>query len=121
MSDVIVFDKSQLMTMACEDEELAGQIAGIFLNDTPKQLASLQEALQNKETKVAERIAHSIKGSSATVGGMELREAAFNCEQLRRDGKLEEVGALYPDLLNRFEKLKTVLNDNGFVAMEVDI
>ena len=43
MSDT--FDRGRLLTACGGDAELAGQVVGVFLSDTPKQLNNLEVAL----------------------------------------------------------------------------
>lgn len=118
MNDKVVFDKKQLLTMSGDDEELAAQVAGIFLNDMPKQLARLRQAMDAKDIKSAERTAHSIKGASATVGGEALREAALRCERLGHEGKLDELAPLFMELCACYGELKMALVAEGYVGMD---
>ncbi len=116
----MIFNKEQLLTMSANDEELASQVAGVFLFDTPRQLATLKEAITSGQTKEAERTVHSIKGASATVGGEVLREIAFQGEQLAREGKLNELSAMIPELDAQFAVLKAALEDAGYEEMNMD-
>lgn len=116
----VIFNKDQLLTMSADDEELAAQVAGVFLFDIPRQLTTLKEAITSGETKVAERTVHSIKGASATVGGEALREIAFTGEQLARDGKLDELSVIVPEINTQFRLLKAALEDAGYEEMNMD-
>lgn len=112
MSDT--FDSGKLLTACGGDAELAGQVVGVFLSDTPKQLKNLEVALAGADAKTAERVAHSIKGAAATVGGENLRALAFECEQLGRDAKLTEVTALLPALREKYDLLRVELEKAGY-------
>lgn len=107
--------------MSGDDEELASQVAGIFLNDIPKQIASLKEALATGDAKTAERTAHSIKGASATVGAEQLREVSFRGEQFGRDGRLDELSALVGEIETQFFLLEKELLAAGYESMDMDI
>lgn len=116
MADKAVFDMDVLLQSTCDDHDLARQIVGVFLNDIPVQLKDLNTALATGDVKSAERVAHSIKGAAATVGGEMLRECAMECEDLAREGDLDAVGTRTDDLNGRYESLKTALLDAGFTA-----
>ncbi len=116
----MIFDKKQLLTMSADDEELASQVAGVFLYDIPRQITTLKEAITSGETKQAERTVHSIKGASATVGGEALREIALKGEILARDGKLDELSVIVPEIDAQFRLLKEALEDAGYEEMNMD-
>lgn len=109
-----IFIQEQLLRNCGGDAELAAQVATVFLADTPKQLAKLDEALAARDAKTAERVAHTIKSSAATVGGAELRESAWQCEQLGREAKLEQLQAKAPDLRDQFQRLEDALKKAGY-------
>lgn len=115
MADDKIFDMQQLLDSTCDDKELAVQVVGVFLCDIPMQLKELDKALSGNDAKTAERVAHSIKGAAATVGGEPLRAISYECEQLGRDAKLEELQTLVPELKARYEALRDVLLAEGFV------
>ncbi|MCD8139274.1 MAG: Hpt domain-containing protein [Planctomycetaceae bacterium] len=116
MPDNSVFDMNQLLESTCDDRELAAQVVGVFLNDIPKQLADLDAAIAAADVKTAERVAHSIKGAAATVGGESLRATALDCEQLAREGDLDGVQSHIPDLKSHYDLLKNALLEAGFIA-----
>ena len=116
VADKSVFDMEKLLDSTCDDKELVAQVAGVFLADIPVQLVDLEKALATGDAKTAERVAHSIKGASATVGGESLRDIAFDCEQLGRDGRLDELHDKLADLRARYEELSQALRDEGFVS-----
>ncbi len=107
---------NQLLESTCDDRELAAQVVGVFLNDIPKQLTDLDAAIASNDLKTAERVAHSIKGASATVGGEMLRFTALDCETTARDGDIDAVRSYIPELKKRYELLKNALLEAGFVA-----
>jgi HPt (histidine-containing phosphotransfer) domain-containing protein len=116
MDDVPVFDRRSLLNATCDDRELAGQVVEVFLADIPKQMASLDAALADGDAGIAERVAHSIKGASATVGGERLRAVAFECETLGREGRLAEVLRRVPALRDAYAELEAALKEEGFAG-----
>lgn len=116
MEDNPVFDKRILLASTCDDKELAEQVVEVFLTDIPVQLKDLDQALTDGDAKTAERISHSIKGASATVGGERLRELAFECEQLGREGNLDILRGKTAVLGRQFTMLCEALREEGFAV-----
>lgn len=114
MEDKSVFDMDALMRSTCDDKELAGQVIGVFLSDIPEQLDNLRDALTAGDAATAERVAHSIKGASATVGGERLRAIAFDCEMLGKKGDLDVLRGMMEQLREEYDVLRRVLRGNGF-------
>lgn len=114
MDDTLIFDMEQLLNSTCDDKELAGQVVEVFLADIPVQLDDLDKALAAGDAKTAERVAHSIKGASATVGGELLRGVAFECEQYGREARLDELKAKMPLLKEQYQALCCALIAAGF-------
>lgn len=65
------------------------ELAEIFVSDTPKRLAELDQTLASGDAVAFVRAAHSIKGSSSNLGALALREAA---EHLEHQAKKEGLG-----------------------------
>lgn len=109
MSDSRVFRPARLLESTDGDRKLAAQVIAIFLDDTPKQLRDLEAAVAAGGAAECERIAHSIKGSAATLGGEQFRAAAFVCETLGREGRLDDLRETLPLLRVAYGELETAL------------
>ena len=83
-SSPLIFDRAGMMDRMMGDEDLARTVAAGFLEDIPRQIASLKGCLESGDTQGTERQAHSIKGASANVGGQALRCVAFEMRKLRK-------------------------------------
>ena len=116
MADKTIFDMDLLLQSTCDDFELAGEVVGVFLTDIPVQLADLDKALIKGDAGTAERVAHSIKGAAATVGGETFRAIGLECEQAGREGRLEDLRLKLPELKSQYQILKAALLDAGFTA-----
>jgi CheY-like chemotaxis protein/HPt (histidine-containing phosphotransfer) domain-containing protein len=106
-----VFDRAGLMARLMDDEDLAGKVAGGFLEDIPRQIEVLKGSLKAGDAPRTERQAHSIKGASANVGGERLRAVAFEMEKAGKTGDLEAVTARLPELETQFDRLKEAMNE----------
>ena len=115
MADKNIFDMDQLLRSTCDDRELAEQVVGVFLADIPLQLSALQKALDDNDGKTAERVAHSIKGASATVGGEALRLVALESELLGKNGDLVSMRLKIDAVRAQYALLESELRAAGFV------
>ena len=99
------------MARLMDDEELARSVVKGFLEDIPKQIATLKGCLATGDVPRAERQAHSIKGASSNVGGAALRAVAFEMEKAGKDGDLAAVAARLPELEAQFARLKESMGE----------
>ena len=74
-------------------DEFLREIMGIFLADTPRRIIELEQSLAAGDTSRFSRAAHSIKGSSASLGAAALRAVA---EQLERHSHQDGLGGVAP-------------------------
>lgn len=73
------------------DVDLLREIAGLFIEDYPRVVNQLDEAIARGDAQTLERTAHGLKGSVATFGAHDAMEAARTLESLGRAHKFEEV------------------------------
>lgn len=79
--ETVIFDRRSFLENIVDDVEIARKIIDIFLRNTPKQLLALKEAIDKNEIDEIMIRAHSIKGSSISVGGVALSNIAAKLEQ----------------------------------------
>jgi PAS domain S-box-containing protein len=91
------------------DEELLGEVAGLFLDMYPRQMNDIRAAAANGDTTMLERTSHSLKGAAASFGGKEAAACALRLEQMGREGSLHDAGAAIADLDTALERLAAVL------------
>jgi HPt (histidine-containing phosphotransfer) domain-containing protein len=104
-----VWDKAAMISRLMDDEDLARTIALGFLDDIPRQLEALSDALGSGDIAASERLAHTIKGAAANVGGEVLRAAAAALEQAAAAGNLKETSACLPRMAAAFDRLASVM------------
>jgi CheY-like chemotaxis protein/HPt (histidine-containing phosphotransfer) domain-containing protein len=104
--DDALFGKEDLLERLSGNEGLAQRVVGRFLQDTPHQLALLAKAISDCDTGTVHLAAHSVKGSAASVGGLQLREVAWKLEQLGRDGDLAPASAILQELAESFARTR---------------
>ena len=90
-----VFDQEALVERLMGDVELASEIISDFLEDAPRQIAALHDALEGADAPLVRRQAHTLKGASANIGAVALQQAAYEMEVAGEEGDLEKAhGAL---------------------------
>ncbi|HZP61566.1 MAG TPA: Hpt domain-containing protein [Opitutaceae bacterium] len=87
------------------------EVAGIFLEDTPKRLGELEQSLAAGDAPTFIRAAHSIKGASANLGAALLRAAAEQLEHRAKKEGLANVSALVAEVKTQFDRARTALNE----------
>jgi len=91
------------------DPELLMDLIQMFLDDGPAKIAALTQGLAAGDFDMAERAAHSLKGSSGNLGAKLLQ---FVCEDMQlatRYHKLEDSRKLTPLLNQRFTEAEAAL------------
>jgi two-component system sensor histidine kinase/response regulator len=86
-----VFDRDVALSRVGGDAELLKEIAVLFLDDYPKSLTELHEAVETRDARRIERTAHGLKGSVSNFGARPAVDAALQLETMGRAQKLVEV------------------------------
>jgi HPt (histidine-containing phosphotransfer) domain-containing protein len=84
-------------------DTLVGKMVELYLKNAPERLADVRDGLAEGDARRAERGAHSLKSSSANLGGERLRRLCQLVEDAAEHGDLERVRALLPHLETAFE------------------
>jgi CheY-like chemotaxis protein/HPt (histidine-containing phosphotransfer) domain-containing protein len=106
---VPVFDRKGYMERLLDDIELAHSIMEEFLKDIPSQIRTLETLLESGDRNGVERQAHTIKGTSANVGGEQLRAVAAAMEKAAKAGDLHSVKAQIPEMETQFARLREAM------------
>jgi len=86
------------------NEDMAQRILRGFVDDMPRQLALLAQAVDNRDA-----AAHSIKGAAANVGGTEIQEIAGKLERTGTAGDLAAAAAALPELAASFDRARPAM------------
>jgi HPt (histidine-containing phosphotransfer) domain-containing protein len=81
----------------------------IYLDDSPARIAEIEQSLAKSDAQQLTRAAHSLKGSSANFGAIELRAMCEKIEGLGRQGGLAEVPDYLRALKDEYARVKTAL------------
>jgi len=105
-------DVQCLREAAGGDDDSTQELARLYLKKTSEGIEKLGEAIRAGAVAEAERIAHSLAGSSATCGMVFLAPVLRALEGLSREGRLAEVETLLGDLEREFGKVRGFLQAN---------
>jgi len=83
-----VLDRKEALQRVGGDEMLLKELARLFLDTYPKQLAELRSALASRDAAALRCAAHGLKGAAGTLGGKDAFAAAMQVESLARAGDL---------------------------------
>ncbi|MBV8266129.1 MAG: response regulator [Planctomycetaceae bacterium] len=80
------------------EEELLREIAQVFLEDHPRLMATLREAVAACDPELLRRAAHTLKGAVANFAAHEAVAVAHRLEAMGRDGSASEAGPVLSEL-----------------------
>jgi HPt (histidine-containing phosphotransfer) domain-containing protein len=89
------------------EPDLVVELIDLFLADAPLRVAIMSEAMANSDARLLGRAAHALKGSSSTLGAIQVAESCAELEQLTRDGSLHHVAPVLDRLDQELASLRT--------------
>jgi HPt (histidine-containing phosphotransfer) domain-containing protein len=91
------------------DVEFMVELMNTFLEDAPRMLTDMDQALQSGDATVLRRSAHSLKSNSAEFGAMDLSELCRELEALSKDGSIAGAEELVGRIKAEFSDVKAAL------------
>jgi len=110
-----IFDSEAFLKRLMGDRQLARKIIKGFLDDVPRQLNSLRKRLDESDETGVSLQAHTLKGSAANVSAVGLGAIAQQMERAAAVGRLDRFGKLLPRAVEEFERLKSTLENTGWL------
>lgn len=114
-SELARLDTAPALANLAGDRELYAQVAEVFFEDMPSQLAGLEGAVTGRDFPTAQRAAHTIKGMAATIGAERLRLIAYGLEQACKAGDATAAAASCPLLRDEYAAVAVELR--AFIAV----
>lgn len=114
-----LLDLRYLAEAAEGDVEFIASILHDYLKGTGGQLEQLHGALLAQDGDAVRRLAHSVKGASASVGATRVMEAASRLEDLVRVDGMERADELAFAVTCEFRRLEAYLAAQGEAAFLV--
>lgn len=100
---VDVIDKAYLLDRY-GNEGMVKDMLETFLDDSQGRMEELRRALESGDVELLKMQAHSIKGSSATIGAYLLRDAALQLELAAKDRDLKRASLLFERVESELER-----------------
>jgi PAS domain S-box-containing protein len=92
-----------------DDRELARKLVEIFVAQSPRLLAEINDAIERGDHEALRRSAHALKGTISNFPSGPARGAAARMEVIGFDGDIEAAREAYPILAREVERLKNLL------------
>lgn len=102
MSEVV--DAAAALERVEGDRELLEELVRLFIDGGPAAIQEMRQALSGRDAHVLERLAHTMKGSSASLGANRISEAALVLEMRSRSGALENASELIDSVEAELER-----------------
>lgn len=106
-----IFDIESMRTQLMHDPELIKTTLNIYLQVCDNDIAELQQSIMNEEEAETARLAHRIKGASASVGGAAMQQLALQLEQAAKANDKILIAKLQLQLEQSYLELKKAMQD----------
>jgi len=104
MSDRI--DITTISSLRAGNPDLWKQLVDVYIEDALECLEKLDSALSRKSSTEVHRVAHTLKSSSANMGGKKLSELCQMLESDAEEAKLDHGETLLAQIKHEFSLLK---------------
>jgi len=111
-----LFDTDQFLASLAYDKALAAELIDAFLEDCPRRVAELADALDAGDVTQGTKLAHSLKGMCGVVRADALGRLALEMEHAGRNENLDLMRERFGDFnagLVRVRELMTRFPGNG--------
>jgi PAS domain S-box-containing protein len=92
-----------------DDPDLLGRVIGLYVQESPNEIARLAQAVSSGDAAQIRRTAHSLKSSSANVGATTLSQQCAALEAAGHSGNLELARETYAKLAAEHARVQTAL------------
>jgi signal transduction histidine kinase/CheY-like chemotaxis protein/HPt (histidine-containing phosphotransfer) domain-containing protein len=100
---------SEVLARVGGDRELLAEISRLFIDDAPRHLASIREALDARNGESLRRAAHGLKGAAANFDADGVVSAARALEEIGRTAEFTAQDAAWQTLTEQTERLINLL------------
>jgi len=113
------FDEQSLLRRLLDDRQLAAAILQGFIHDAPSQFDQLRYCIRKQDAPGIMMLAHTMKGSAATVGADTLHDIVLAIEAAARKGNLENCASLLSRMLEEFEHFYKAVESRKWLSQTV--
>lgn len=90
-------------------DEVVGELIDCYLEDAPRRLQTIQDAVNQGNARVLHNSAHSLKGLSISLGANSLAEICQTLERIGRAGTTVEASSFVDQLAVEYERVEAAL------------
>lgn len=98
VSEKVLWGKDEAVERLGGDEELFWELCEIFLQEYPKLLQKLGQAIAESDAVAVMRAAHSLKGELGYLGAVEALKASRALEHMGHEKNLSEAAEMFASL-----------------------
>jgi len=108
----ILWVKAEALERLGGDEDLLQEVCQIFLQESPKLLQQLRQAIADADPEALMRAAHSLKGELGYLGAAEATQAARELEDMGHQKNLSRATEVFAILDREFAALCLALKES---------
>ena len=108
-----VWNKTEALERLGGDEDLLRELCQIFLEESPKLLEKLRDAVFSKDTEAVRRAAHGLKGELGYLGATKAVQAASELEDMGHANNLSRARESFAVLDCEFAALRLSLRTSA--------
>jgi HPt (histidine-containing phosphotransfer) domain-containing protein len=102
-------DTDRALEVTGGNAKILKRVTGVFLDNVPQEVEQLGAAIAKGRQEESNRLAHSIKGAAASVGGVSVSQRAFDMERAAQKGNLDLAQSLFEQFKQECERLYEAL------------
>jgi two-component system, sensor histidine kinase and response regulator len=107
--DENVFDRKRTLESVEGDLELFKEVVTIFLEEYPKIMGEIRDAIDGEDARKLNHAAHSLRGAIGNFGASAAFETALKLEKLGKENDISGALAAYSSLIVEMERLRKSL------------
>ena len=104
-----VIDVADLLSRFGKHQNLLKEMAEMCLDEYPRRLSTIREAISSGDQELLYRTVHTLKGSVSYFGAKDAFDAAIRVERLARKGDFEGAEGAYAALQGEIDRLTPAL------------
>lgn len=112
--EIAVLDRQRLAGVSDGDTEFETEIMTEFLYESETIVCNLCVAIESKDAETVRKLAHTLKGSSRSIGAARLGQLSEALEQIGKSGTVENCGEVLVLIKNGLIELKHVFDNREF-------
>ncbi len=105
----VPIDLKKALALVSGDRGFLVELLREYLDDIPKRLEKMGQAIETSDSDTVQRTAHSIKGASTSLGTEQIGSLALHLEARAASGNLDEAPDLHRQIMDRFIGLEVFL------------